>query len=85
MVIQHPSSEHRFGRFLYPLIDQGTNFLPQIRRVIEPGELKTLQRGARSRLQIVERRSESRYGHGQSSILRTRPKEQATKSVHVQY
>jgi hypothetical protein len=44
-----------------------------------------LQRGARSRLQIVERRSESRYGHGQSSILRTRPKEQATKIIGVQY
>jgi hypothetical protein len=74
MVIEHPSREHRFGRLLDPLVHQGGNFLAQIRRVVEPRQLKALQRGARGRLQIVERRRESRYGHGQSSNLRAGPK-----------
>jgi len=75
MVIEHPSGEHRFGRLLDPLVHQGGNFLAQIRGVVEACQLKTLQRGARSGLQIVERRSESRNGHGQSSHLRAGPKE----------
>jgi hypothetical protein len=74
MVIEHPSGEHRFGRLLDPLVDQGGNFLAQICGMVEPCQLKTLQRGARSRLKIVERRSESRYGHGQGSDLRAGPK-----------
>ena len=74
MVIEHPSREDRFECLLDPLIDQGGNFLPQIRGVVEARQLKTLQRGARSCLQIVKRRSESRYGHGQSTNLRAGPK-----------
>jgi hypothetical protein len=73
MVIEHPAREHGFGRLLDPLIDQGGNFMPQIGSMVEPCQLEALQRGARSRLQIVERRSESRNGHGQSSDLRAGP------------
>jgi hypothetical protein len=40
-----------------------------------------LQRGAGSRLKVVERRSNSRYGHGQSSILRAGPKGPATETL----
>jgi hypothetical protein len=85
MVIEHPSGEHRLRRLLNPLIDQGGNFLSQIRGVMEPCQLKTLQRGARSRLQIVERRSESRNGHGQSSNLRAGPKGPASECIRAQY
>ncbi len=53
MVIEHPSGEHGFGRLLDPLIHQCGNLLTQIRSVIEPSQLKTLQRGTRSGLQIV--------------------------------
>jgi len=70
MVIEHPAGEHRFGSFLDPLIDQSGNFLAEIRGVIQSGQLKTLQRGARGRLQIVERGSGPRDGHGQSSNLK---------------
>jgi hypothetical protein len=48
VVIEHPSREHGFGRLLDPLVDQGGNFLAQIRGVVEARQLKTLQRGARS-------------------------------------
>ena len=85
MVIEHPSREQRFGGLLDPLIHQGGNFMPQICSVVEPSQLKTLQRGARSGLQVVERRSESRYGHGQSSNLRAGPKGPATKITGEQY
>jgi hypothetical protein len=44
-----------------------------------------LQRGSRSRLEIVERRSESRYGHGQSSNLRAGPKVPATEIIGARY
>jgi hypothetical protein len=81
VVIEHPSGEHGFRRLLNPLVDQGGNFLPQVGSVIEARQLKTLQRGARSRLEIVERRSESRYGHGQSSNLRAGPKGPATETL----
>ena len=80
MMIEHPSGEHGLCGLLDPLVDQSGNFLPQIGGVIEPGEFKTLQRSARSRLQIVERRSETRYGHGQSSNLRAGPKGPANES-----
>jgi hypothetical protein len=70
MVIEHPAGEHGFGGLLDPLIDQGGNFLPQVRSMVEAREFKALQRGARSRLQIVEGRGESSYGHGQSSNLK---------------
>ena len=69
VMIEHPPREHRLGSFLDPLIDQSCNFLAQIRSVVESGELKTLQRSARSRLQIIERRSKPRNSHGQSSNL----------------
>ena len=80
MVIEHPSGEQGFGRFLDPLIHQGGNFLPQVRGVVEMNQFITLQRCARSRLQIIERRSESRYGHGQSSNLRAGPKRRPVES-----
>ena len=48
MMIEHPTGEHGFGRLLDPLVDQGGNFLAQIRGVVEACQLKTLQRGARS-------------------------------------
>jgi len=70
VMIEHPTGEHGFGGFLDPLIDQDSNFLPQVGSVVEAREFKALQRGARSRLQIVEGRGESRYGHGQSSDLK---------------
>ena len=41
--------------------------------MVEACELKTLQRGAGSGLQIVERRSKPGNGHGQSSDLRAGP------------
>lgn len=85
MVIEHPSGEHGFRRLLNPLIDQGGYFLPQIRGVIEPRQLKTLQRSARSRLEIIERRSESRYGHGQSSNSRSGPEGPASKIIRALY
>jgi hypothetical protein len=40
-----------------------------------------LQRAAGSRLEIVERRSEARDGHGQSSDLRAGPKGPATETL----
>jgi hypothetical protein len=85
MVIEHPSRKHCFGRFLDPLIHQGGNFFSQICSVVEPSQLITLQRGARSGLQIVERRSESGYGHGQSSTFRVGPKGPATEMIGEQY
>ena len=81
VVIQQPSSEHGLGRLLDPLVDQDGNFLPQVGSVVEARQLKTLQRGARSRLEIVERRGKPRYGHGQSSDLRTGPNGPATETL----
>ena len=81
VVIEHPSGEHGFGGLLDPLVDQGGNFLAQVRSVVEPRQLKTLQRGAGSRLEIVERRSKPRDGHGQSSDLRAGPKGPATETL----
>jgi len=85
VVIEHPPSEQCFGSLLNPLVDQYSNFLAQVRSVVEPCELKTLQRGARSRLQIVERRSKPRDGPGQSSNLRAGPKGPASKNTCAQY
>ena len=70
VVVEHPSGEQGFGGFLDPLVDQRGDFLTQVGGVIEPSEFKTLQRGARGRLQIIERRSKPRDSHGQSSDLR---------------
>ena len=67
MVIEHPAGDHRFGRLLDPLIDQGGNFLAQVGGMVEAREFKTLQGRARRRLQVVEGRSEARNGHDQSS------------------
>lgn len=81
VVVEHPAGEHGFGGLLDPLVDQGGNFLAQVRSVVEPRQLKTLQRGAGSRLEIVERRSKTRDGHGQSSNLRAGPKGPATETL----
>lgn len=81
MMVEHPTGEHGFGGLLDPLVHQGGNFLAQIRRMVEPGQLKALQRGARGRLQIVERRSESRYGHDQGSNQRAGPNVSVTESL----
>jgi hypothetical protein len=81
VVIEHPSGEHGFGCLLNPLVDQGGNFLPQVGSVVEARQFKTLQRCAGSRLEIVERRSNPRYGHGQSSNLRAGPKGPATETL----
>jgi hypothetical protein len=85
VVIEHPPGEQRLRGLLYPLIHKRGDFLTQIRGVIEACEFITLQRSARSRLQIVERRSEPRYGHGQSSNLRAGPKGPATEIICAQY
>jgi hypothetical protein len=45
MVIQHPPGQQGFGRLLNPLIDQNSDFTAQVRSVIQPRELKTLQGG----------------------------------------
>jgi hypothetical protein len=85
MVIEHPSSEHGRRRFLDPLIDQCSNFPSEICGVIQARQLKTLQRGARSRLQVIEWRSEARNGHGQRSNLEDGPKGPGTVFMDVQY
>lgn len=69
VMIEHPAGQQRLGGLLDPLVDQGGDFVAEIGRVIEAREFKALQGGARSGLQIIERRSESRYGHGRSSNL----------------
>jgi hypothetical protein len=43
VVVEHPSSQHCLGGFFEPLIDQNSNFSPQIRGVIESGQFKRLQ------------------------------------------
>jgi hypothetical protein len=43
VVVEHPSGQHCFGGFFEPLVDQNSNFSPQIRRVIEAGQFKRLQ------------------------------------------
>jgi hypothetical protein len=85
MVVEHPSGEHCLRRFLNPLINQSGDFSPQIRSVVEARQLKTLQGSARGRLQIVERRTESRNGHGQSSNLRAGPKGPSSGCISAQY
>jgi len=82
MVVEQPSGKQGLGRLLDPLVNQGGNFLAQVRSVIEPGQLETLQRGTRSRLQIIEWRRESRNGHGQSSNLKAGPKGPATEITY---
>ena len=67
VVIEHPPGQHRFGGLRDPLVDQSGDLSTQIRGVIETREFKTLQGGARGGLQIIERWSESRNGHGQCS------------------
>lgn len=74
MVIEHPAGEHGLGSFLDPLVDQGGNFLAEIGGVIEASELEALQGSSRSSLQIIERGSETRNGHGQSSDIEIEPK-----------
>lgn len=53
MVIEHPARQRRFGSFLNPLVDQCRDFSPQIGGVVEAGELKALQGGARSSSQVI--------------------------------
>jgi hypothetical protein len=43
VVVEHPSSQHCLGGFFEPLVDQNSNFSPQIRGVIESGQFKRLQ------------------------------------------
>jgi hypothetical protein len=69
VVIEHPSGEQGLRCFLNPLIDESGDFVSQIGRVIESGQLKALQGGTRSSLQIIERRGESCHGHGLRSNL----------------
>lgn len=85
MVIEHPAGEHGFGGFLDPLVDEGGDFLAQVGGVVEAGELEALQGSAGSRLEIVERRSESGNGHGQSSSVKAGPKGPATGVRGEQY
>ena len=84
-MIEHPSGQHGFGSLLNPLIDECGYFLTQIRGVIEARQLVTLQRGARCRPEIIERRSKPRGGHGQSSNLKARPMGLATGITCAQY
>jgi hypothetical protein len=85
VVIEHPAGEHGRRRLLYPLIDEGGNFPPEICRVVQPRKLKTLQRSARSSLQVIEWRSETRNGHGQSSDLGVGPIRPGTVFMDAQY
>ena len=85
MVIEHPAREHGRRRLLDPLINQYGNFPPEICGVIQAGQLKTLQRRARSRLQVIEWRSEARNGHGQRSNLEDGPKGPGAVFMDAQY
>ena len=67
MVIKHPAGQHGFGGFLDPLVDESGDFISQIGSVVEASQLKTLQGSARSGLQVVKGRCESRDGHGLGS------------------
>jgi hypothetical protein len=46
VVVEHPSSQHCFGGFFEPLIDQNSNFSAEICRVVQSGKLETLQRSS---------------------------------------
>jgi hypothetical protein len=74
VMIEHPAGEHGFGGFLDPLVDQRGDFLAEICGVVEPRQFVALQRGARSRLQIVKRGRETGNRHGQTPIWGLGPK-----------
>jgi hypothetical protein len=63
VMLQHPTRQHGLGCFLNPLVNQHGDFTLQICSVVQPCQLKTLQRGPRSCVQIVERRSNTGNGH----------------------
>jgi hypothetical protein len=46
VVVEHPSSQHCFGGFFEPLINQNGNFSAEICRVVQSGKLETLQRSS---------------------------------------
>ncbi len=55
-LLQEPASQERRGIFLDPLIHEREDFLPKIRRVVEPRELVALQGKRGSRAEKVPRR-----------------------------
>ena len=67
VVIEHPAGEHGLRGFLDPLVDQGGDFLAEVRRMIEARELKTLQGCARGGLQVVKGWRQASHSHAQSS------------------
>lgn len=69
VIIEHPAGEHGFRSFLNPLVDERGDFVSQVRGVIEAGEFKALQGGARRCLQVIEGRSESGNGHDWLQLL----------------
>ena len=54
VMLQHPARQHGFACVLNPLVDQNRDFTAQIGGVIQTCQLKTLQRGTRSRVQVVD-------------------------------
>ena len=63
VMLQHPTRQHGFGCFLNPLVHQNRDFTAQIGGVIQPSQLKTLQRGTRSRAQVVDWRTNAGHCH----------------------
>jgi len=66
-MIEHPAGQHRFGTLLDPLVDECGDFVTEVGGVVEPGKFKALQGRAGRGLQVVQRRCESRHGHGLGS------------------
>lgn len=67
VMVEQPSRQDGLGRLLDPLVNQNADLVAQIGSVVQTSEFKTLQRSARSRLEIVGGRRKTGNGHGQSS------------------
>src|SRR6266853_6318740 len=66
-MIEHPASQHGFGRLFEPLIDQSSDFTFQIRSVVQASEFKALKGRTRSGMQVVNGGHNARYRHGRRS------------------
>ncbi len=54
-LFEKPSSEEGGGVLLHPLVQETGDFFPQVRGVVQPGELKALQRKRRGREEKLPR------------------------------
>jgi len=63
VMVEHPAGESGFGGLLNPLVNQGGDLFPNVRSLVQAGELEAVKQGARCCPKILKLRNTS-ASHG---------------------